>query len=142
MDRDGVPGDHEGCAGTRVTPPSDCAVGSECSFQLQLYDADDQPARMGSLVAHLALGLNCSCDVGECKYGVGGHSLVPAEADTVSTCERATNMVDNRDGTFTATVPAGWVRAKGSQSFRFFRGEAEFRPRTGAGAGLTKHVRG
>jgi hypothetical protein len=29
-------------------------------------------------------------------------------------------MVDNRDGTFTATVPADWVRAKGSQFFRFF----------------------
>ena len=25
-------------------------------------------------------------------------------------------------------MPVGWVIAKGSQSFRFFRGEAEFRP--------------
>eukprot|EP01043_Picozoa_sp_COSAG02_P085649 COSAG02_NODE_23259_length_724_cov_1.641600_2_plen_137_part_01 len=32
------------CHGTRVTAPTGCTVGQECSWTLQLYDADDQAA--------------------------------------------------------------------------------------------------
>ena len=118
------------CDGTRVTPPTDCAVRSECSFHLQMYDADDKPALTGSLVSDLALGLNCSCDARDCGQQTNSFLNPPhqVEADTLSSCKLSVAMVDNRDGTFTATVPADWVRAKGSRSLRFFRGEAEFRP--------------
>eukprot|EP01052_Picozoa_sp_SAG31_P082244 SAG31_NODE_42259_length_272_cov_0.895954_1_plen_71_part_01 len=59
---------HAGCWGTRVTPPAlgDCFVGHACSWELQLYDANDEPAVTG-LDGGLHLGLNCSCDRRDCR---------------------------------------------------------------------------
>ena len=34
-------------------------------------------------------------------------------------------MVDNRDGSFTASIPAGWIGSKGPQLFHFLDGEGE-----------------
>eukprot|EP01043_Picozoa_sp_COSAG02_P004993 COSAG02_NODE_133_length_34692_cov_83.845229_6_plen_931_part_00 len=103
------------CCGTRVTVPTGCTVGHECSWTLQLYDADDQPALTGLLITDLRIGYNCSCDShGPCRS---------------YSCEHTRTMVDNRDGTFTATVPSsGWVSTQGSHMFRFYHGDEEFQP--------------
>jgi hypothetical protein len=61
-----------------------------------MYDKDKQPARVGGLVSGLRLRLNSSMD---------------------------TAMVDNRDGTFTASIPVGWISTKGVHLFHFLDGE-------------------
>ena len=96
---------------TAVTVPTGCRVGQECSWKMQLYDTDGQPALTGLLVHGLRIGYNCHC------------------ANTCSACENATNMVDNRDGTLTATIPALWIRSKGSHAFHFLQDTTEFQPR-------------
>lgn len=45
-----------------------------------------------------------------------------------SVCEHTISMVDNHDGTVTATVPPEWVQQKGSYFFHFFQGGREFEP--------------
>ena len=122
----GIP--HAGCQGTKVTRPTECTVGVDCSWELQLKDADNQPARAGSLVTGLTLGMNCSCDREDCgehtvhtRHGdLCPEGTCASDADSLSTCFFKEPMVDNRDGTFTATVPADWVQAPGDHSFRFF----------------------
>eukprot|EP01043_Picozoa_sp_COSAG02_P054694 COSAG02_NODE_6232_length_3710_cov_3.154528_3_plen_878_part_00 len=103
------------CVGTRVTTPTGCRVGHDCSWILQLHDADDQPSLTGLLITDLRIGYNCSCNAhGPCSS---------------YRCEHNQVMVDNRDGTFIATVPSfGWVSTRGMHSFRFFHGDEEFRP--------------
>eukprot|EP01044_Picomonas_judraskeda_P002936 COSAG03_NODE_226_length_10318_cov_14.007925_2_plen_1266_part_00 len=103
------------CHGTRVTAPPGCRVGDDCSWMLQLVDVDEEPALTGSLIADLHIGYNCSCDA---------RGLYPRYS-----CEHSQPMVDNRDGTFTGTVPSsGWVSTQGTHSFRFYHGDEEFRP--------------
>eukprot|EP01046_Picozoa_sp_COSAG06_P040051 COSAG06_NODE_4805_length_3940_cov_25.637594_2_plen_845_part_00 len=89
-------------SGTRVGNPSPCRIGARCEFTLHMYDQDDQPARVGGLVSGLRLRLNSSTDAA---------------------------MVDNRDGSFTASIPAGWIGSKGPQLFHFLDGDGkEFKP--------------
>ena len=129
----GVFGEQSGCKGTRVAKPTDCAVGRECSWLLQLYDADDLPAATGSLAFNLTIGYGCipaSC-VTPASCVIPASGVIPASCDCVvpaSSCTRCAAMVDNEDGTFTATVPADWIQEKGEHFFRFFHGEAEFQP--------------
>ena len=129
----GVFGEQSGCKGTRVAKPTDCAVGRECSWLLQLYDADDLPAATGSLAFNLTIGYGCipaSC-VTPASCVIPASGVIPASCDCVvpaSSCTRCAAMVDNEDGTFTATVPADWIQEKGDHFFRFFHGEAEFQP--------------
>ena len=105
--------DSADCHGTRVTAPTGCRVGHDCIWKLQLYDADDQPALTGSLLTNLHIGYNCSCDA---------HGLCPRNS-----CAHNRSMVDNRDGTFTATVPSsGWVFTSGTHTVRFYHGDEEF----------------
>lgn len=89
--------DSDECGGTRVSAPTGCRVGQSCSWTLQLYDADDQPALTGLLITGLRIGHNCSCGV---LGGSDAHGLCRSQS-----CEHSQPMVDNRDGTFTATVP-------------------------------------
>lgn len=97
-----------GCSGTRVIIPSGCRLGHDalpCELILQMYDADDQPALGGGVINNLTLRYN----------------------------ENTTAMVDNRDGTFSAIVPQGWLRRKGSHTFQFFHEDQEFTPFLTAG---------
>lgn len=92
-----------GCAGTRVIRPAGCRVGPSappCTFTLQMYDADEQPAVTGGLVEHLTL-----------RYG-----------------NRSSDMIDNRDGTFSAIIPTQWIASKGTYVFQFFQEDEEFTP--------------
>ena len=100
----------EGCRGTWVKAPSSCIVGQPCSWRLDLRDADDQAARAGGLLRNLSI-VYCG--------------------DVASTsCEHKAPMIDNRNGTFTATVPPGWIQTKGRHAFRFFHENNEFHPST------------
>jgi hypothetical protein len=86
--------------GTRVSNPGSCHIGAPCAFVLALYDDYSQPVNQGGLLYNLTLRL--------------GHLQ--------------TSMTDNRDGTFTASIPDGWVRKVGSYTFDFVHGTEEFRP--------------
>eukprot|EP01046_Picozoa_sp_COSAG06_P022714 COSAG06_NODE_1773_length_8428_cov_7.738384_2_plen_703_part_00 len=86
--------------GTRVSNPSLCNIGAPCTFVLAMYDDYNQPIHQGGLLRNLTLGL--------------GALSAP--------------MLDNRDGTFTALIPDGWVREVGSYTFEFAHGGQEFRP--------------
>eukprot|EP01046_Picozoa_sp_COSAG06_P041055 COSAG06_NODE_5045_length_3764_cov_12.821282_1_plen_1059_part_01 len=104
-----------GYGGTRVGNPSPCHIGARCEFTLHMYDQDNQPARVGGLVSGLRLRLNSSTE---------------------------TAMVDNRDGSFTASIPAGWIGSKGPQLFRFLDGDGvEFKP-TKTADGMVVNVAG
>eukprot|EP01046_Picozoa_sp_COSAG06_P017147 COSAG06_NODE_1155_length_10484_cov_7.061759_9_plen_1028_part_00 len=88
--------------GTRVANPRSCHIGTACEFILFMYDKDDQPATVGGLLSGLTLRLNST------------ESL----------------MRDNRDGTFTASIPAEWIQRSGTYLFEFFDGKGEeFKPR-------------
>lgn len=100
----------KGCFGPRViTPPGrTCHVGGAppCQFHLQMYDADDQRlGTTGGLVKGLTFGLNSTI---------------------------TEPLVDNRDGSFTATVPPQWITSNGSQVFSFFHRGVEFIPERNA----------
>ena len=108
-----------GCRGTWVTPPDQCRIGDNCSWNFQLRDAGDQSATVGGVLQNLSIGLNCS------------------DADRQRTCARSAPMIDNRDGTWTATVPGfpeghngSWIQMKGLHSFHFFHMERGFTPDT------------
>ena len=107
------------CRGTWVTPPDQCWIGDNCSWTFQLRDARDQSATVGGVLHNLSIGLNCS------------------DPDRQRTCARSAPMIDNRDGTFTATVPGfpeghngSWIQMKGLHSFHFFHEERGFTPYT------------
>eukprot|EP01043_Picozoa_sp_COSAG02_P012215 COSAG02_NODE_469_length_21727_cov_64.506334_1_plen_908_part_00 len=123
-------------ADTAVAAPTDCRVGGECSWILQLYDADDQPALTGLLVQGLQLGFNCTAD------DTSDNSRQTHQSQRMhSSCRQYTDMIDNLDGTFTATVPRDWVRIKGIHRFRFFHGTDEIQPSWG-GDGTNKNYPG
>eukprot|EP01044_Picomonas_judraskeda_P009052 COSAG03_NODE_1075_length_4882_cov_28.476479_1_plen_251_part_00 len=103
---------------TRIAPPQACQVGRDCSWLLQLQDTDDEPALTGSLITGLYIAFNCSCDRHDCKD----------MRDRRGSCRSTASMNDNADGTFTATVPRGWIKSKGQHSFRFFHRNNEIRP--------------
>ena len=95
--------DPPGCRGTWVTPPDQCRIGKNCSWILKLRDANDQSATVGGVLHDLSIGHNCS------------------DPSRQSTCFASAPMIDNRDGTFTATVPGfseghsgGWIQVTGS----------------------------
>jgi hypothetical protein len=99
------------CYGPRVAAPRICALGPKappCQWTIHLYDAWDQPCHVGGMALDLSLGLGCHDGFDSCMY----------RAD----------MVDQRDGTFLATVGAGWIPKQGSYDFRFFRQGVEFEP--------------
>eukprot|EP01044_Picomonas_judraskeda_P046671 COSAG03_NODE_26166_length_261_cov_0.530864_1_plen_77_part_01 len=73
-----------------------------------MYDAWDQPCHVGGLVGNLTLGMGCAAGR--------------------SSCERTAPMADQLNGSFVATVGAGWVRSKGKVQFSFYTGSEEFRP--------------
>ena len=59
---------------------------------------------------------------------------------TRSSCARSAPMSDNGDGSYTATVPPDWITSQGEHSFRFFRGEEEFRVTSSSmGRGTNPH---
>eukprot|EP01043_Picozoa_sp_COSAG02_P074389 COSAG02_NODE_14875_length_1227_cov_1.796986_1_plen_267_part_10 len=99
-----------GCYGPRVSAPTTCILGnaSVCQWQLRLYDVWDQPCHVGGVVQNLTLGMECN--------------------DGVDSCEHVAQMIDQRNGSFVATVGAGWVRTKGRVRFRFYIDSEEFRP--------------
>ena len=97
------------CRGTWVKQPTGCKVGQPCSWLLKLRDADDESARTGGLLTGLNIA-NCG------------------DNTSLWDCAQSASMIDNRDGTFTATVPLGWVQRKGLHSFRFFHKGSEFHP--------------
>eukprot|EP01044_Picomonas_judraskeda_P008206 COSAG03_NODE_923_length_5297_cov_3.031358_2_plen_1443_part_00 len=86
--------------GTRVSNPSPCHIGASCAFVLTMYDDYDQPVNQGGLMHNLMLRL--------------GDLSAP--------------MLDNRDGTFAALIPDGWVREVGSYTFEFAHDGQKFRP--------------
>ena len=92
--------DGGGSGGTRVTNPGQCHIGAPCEFLLAMYDDYDEPVNQGDLIHNMTLRL-------------GG---------------LRSPMHDNRDGTFTAAIPDGWVRAVGSHTFEFAHSGQEFRP--------------
>ena len=88
--------------GARVNNPTPCHLGASCEFLLQMYDEDDQPAKVGGLVSDLTLQFDS-------KF--------------------RTPMRDNRDGTFTAAIPNHWLHSNGSYLFHFLdRNGVEFKP--------------
>eukprot|EP01043_Picozoa_sp_COSAG02_P020828 COSAG02_NODE_1037_length_15050_cov_93.060665_4_plen_1550_part_01 len=87
--------------GSRVYNPTQCHIGARCAFVLYLYDSDGEPLRMGGLISGLTLRFN----------------------DTATTA-----FVDNRDGSFTATIPVNWIQRAGSRLFRFEHQGVEFTP--------------
>ena len=98
------------CYGPRVSAPTTCILGnaSICQWQLRLYDVWDQPCHVGGVVQNLTLGMECD--------------------DGMDSCEHVAQMIDQRNGSFVATVDAGWVRSKGQVQFRFYIENEEFRP--------------
>ena len=97
--------------GTRVTNPSPCFVGAggggggrkdPCAFLLSMYDDYDRPLTTGGMITNLSVGLNGT--------------------------QKQTLMHDNRDGTFTATIPDDWVATPGDYLFQFYHDETEFKP--------------
>jgi hypothetical protein len=110
--KDGNDGDCPyGCSGPRVAAPGTCALGPNappCQWTIHLYDAWNQPCHVGGMAQNLSLGLGCD--------------------DGFDSCEYWADMVDQRDGTFLATVGAGWIPEQGSYDFRFFRQGVEFEP--------------
>ena len=86
--------------GTRVYNPRQCHIGDPCAFTLHMYDSDDKPVHMGALISNLTLYFNGS----------------------------ATPMVDDRDGTFTASIPAAWISRTGRFLFHFHHKGIEFWP--------------
>jgi Leucine-rich repeat (LRR) protein len=91
---------HRDSFGTRVIKPTECRVGGDCAFRLDLYDMDDRPAHGRGLKSNMTLRLN-----------------------TLST-----HMNDNYNGSFTASIPKEWVKEKGPKTFQFFHNDDEFRP--------------
>ena len=93
-----------------VLPQTECRVGTTeetppCSFTLRLYDTSDQPAHTSGSLTGLALG-----------YDTGDEGM------------QKVTMVDNRDGTFTATVNQSWIQRKGDHTFTFFLGDRNVEP--------------
>eukprot|EP01047_Picozoa_sp_COSAG01_P060529 COSAG01_NODE_7429_length_3213_cov_2.855812_2_plen_589_part_00 len=106
------------CAGPRVAAPGTCALGPNappCQWTIHLYDAWDQPCHVGGMAHNLSLGLGCH--------------------DGFDSCTQRAAMVDQRDGTFLATVEAHWIPKQGSYDFRFFRQGVEFEPDEAPGTG-------
>ena len=89
-----------GSYGTRVANPGSCRIDTPCAFVLAMYDDYGESVHQGGLLHNLTLRL-------------GGLSAP---------------MVDNRDGTFTAAIPNGWVTAVGSYMFEFAHSGQDFRP--------------
>jgi hypothetical protein len=97
-----------------VLPQTECRVGTTeetppCSFTLRLYDTSDQPAHTSGSLTGLALG-----------YDTGDEGM------------QKVTMVDNRDGTFTATVNQSWIQRKGDHTFTFFLGDRNVEPQWNA----------
>eukprot|EP01049_Picozoa_sp_SAG25_P001485 SAG25_NODE_66_length_17563_cov_34.737918_17_plen_731_part_00 len=104
------------CDGPRVAAPRMCALGPNappCQWTIHLYDAWDQPCHVGGMAHNLSLGLGCH--------------------DGFDSCTHRADIVDQRDGTFLATVGAGWIPKQGSYAFRFFRQGVEFKPAYASG---------
>eukprot|EP01043_Picozoa_sp_COSAG02_P057246 COSAG02_NODE_6915_length_3291_cov_1.699875_3_plen_818_part_01 len=91
-----------------------CVVGEGCSWHFEMRDASDQPVRTGGIIADLHIGYDCNDDT-------------PTGRVDRTSCKKNALMVDNRNGTFTATVPAeGWIDEPGVKTFRFFHRDNEF----------------
>ena len=86
--------------GTRVYNPTQCHIGAPCTFELRMYDSEDAAVRVGNLIQDMTLCFNGS----------------------------TTPMTDERDGTFTAAIPAEWIGRTGSYLFHFKHKDAEFTP--------------
>jgi hypothetical protein len=101
-----------GCKGPRITSPRTCRLGPKakpCQWTIKLYDAWDQPCHVGGMAHNLSLGLDCH--------------------DGFDSCAHLADMVDQRDGSFLATVPKqGWIAKKGTKSFQFYHRGQEFKP--------------
>ena len=127
------------CSGTRVLSPLSCQLGDNaqvCTWKLVVYDKDDQPTITGGLVTGLMLGHECNlvesydnasfatCETTESVSKTMGCVDVQVSVGTMcctfARCNHTAPMVDNHDGTFTATASPDWVKQKGLQAFRFF----------------------
>eukprot|EP01047_Picozoa_sp_COSAG01_P059730 COSAG01_NODE_7214_length_3303_cov_2.044944_1_plen_702_part_10 len=133
-------GDH-----TKVQQPTDCRVGSDaplCSFTLYMTDASGSLVRTGGLVEELTMNYtdltsclpigppkcdgslvevdNLCADYGFCSQAsCEAHGLPWLNHSSI--CDTYSNvMVDNHDGTFTATVNQSWISTKGPHTFQFF----------------------
>jgi Leucine-rich repeat (LRR) protein len=119
-----------GCRGTWVTPPSSCRIGQDCNWHLELRDALDEAATVGGRMHNLFIGYNCS------------------DTERRNSCAVVEPMVDNRNGTFTATVPGDrdtgrpwidpdrpWIEMQGKHHFSFFHEEHGFFPSTDGDGG-------
>ena len=103
-----IPG--HSCVACNDNSSVSCVVGKSCSWLFEMRDVSDQPVRTGGIIADLRIGYDCDTPI-------------------LASCTRSGLMVDNRNGTYTATVPAeGWIDAAGVKMFRFFNGSEEFRP--------------
>lgn len=123
--------DTHGCYGTRIAPPVECTVGSQCSWVLWLYDAYDRPVVTGGLlIDRLHIGINCTTDLTRTVQTMDGHTLrdVELRVAVLNSCQQQAAMADNGDGSFTATTGASWVQHEGEHSVRFFDGQNEFLP--------------
>jgi hypothetical protein len=106
----------ENGSGTRVIRPPSCHIGDDnCTFRLDLYDADNCRVHVGGLLFNLTL-----------QYWP-----LPAADDPRPVVDRrrlSAPFTDNRNGSFTATINSSWVVHQGSHEFRFFHAAAEFSP--------------
>ena len=92
--------------GTRVATPMGCRLGAgapPCEFQLQLYDSQSQPVKVGGLKPMITFGADCDTSWDTC---CGGYTVIARRNCRLMS---PLPMADGGDGTYTAEIPLSWA---------------------------------
>lgn len=127
------------CYGARVKRASTCRIAEECvgAFVLEMFDAHDQPIRVGGLIDGLRLGYGCIANLTRWQYTTDLVTLpddsvvyqnVQIPSSSLANCARNTTFDQCANGSFTATIPSDWITSAGEHAFRFFHNGVEFMP--------------